>query len=258
MSAWKAKPPYHELYWSDFFTSTMTMSDDAAHAYLFLLGRCWVDGGYLRNDDAFLRLAARMKTQRWNKCKAEVLARFEVAEDGRLFHPRILEDLERVNQKRESQKQKAISRWAKKPNENNDGDDATASIRECPSASTLVDSESNRDSESGSKVSESHPNVGSTDPGGSAAKASGYAFVGKVIRLKAEQFEQWRQSFSAIPDLAAELRTLDDFYEQNLDPGDRKKWFIRCSRALGNSHQKYRKQMKEKEKAKELPIWATG
>jgi hypothetical protein len=48
---------------------------------------------------------------------------------------------------------------------------------------------------------------------------------------------KWRKAYHAIPDLEAELTTLDAYYDQELRGKDRKNWFIRCSSALGKRHQ---------------------
>lgn len=234
MSTWKAKPAYQEMFWSDFFSSTMTMSDDAAHAYLFLLGRAWENGGYLKADDDFLRRASRMKPQRWNRCKMEVLERFEVAKDGRLFHPRILEDLERVNQKRESQKRNANSRWRKKANENKESDDANASNRQCPPAPTPIESESDRDSESKSLPEESDTNVARQS--GAPSRAD-YRFQGRVIRLKADDYERWRDIYhAAFEDFDACLQSADDWIAKQ-DENKRKGWFFVVSGMLRKRHE---------------------
>lgn len=65
----------------------------------------------------------------------------------------------------------------------------------------------------------------------------GYAFEGRVIRLTQKDLNLWRRAYSAIPDIEAELQSLDDFYYEQ-PPDERKRWFIRCSRALGKFHQR--------------------
>lgn len=63
-----------------------------------------------------------------------------------------------------------------------------------------------------------------------AAGAAEYAFEGRVIRLTTKDFLRWRRAYPAVPDLRAELQSLDDYYTHNLD--DRSKWFCRASTAL--------------------------
>jgi hypothetical protein len=78
-----------------------------------------------------------------------------------------------------------------------------------------------------------------TDPNGSDSGegAAEFAFSGRIIRLSSSDLEKWRNAYKAIPDIEAELTTLDAFYDQELRGKDRKNWFIRCSSALGKRHQ---------------------
>lgn len=63
-----------------------------------------------------------------------------------------------------------------------------------------------------------------------AAGAANYEFEGRVIRLNPKDYLRWKRAYPAIPDLRAELQSLDDYYTHNLD--DRSKWFCRASTAL--------------------------
>ena len=65
-----------------------------------------------------------------------------------------------------------------------------------------------------------------------------YWFSGEVIKLRRSQYERWKQAYWAIPDFDAELVSLDDFYAE-LPEQDKKRWFVRCSRALSKKHQQY-------------------
>jgi len=69
------------------------------------------------------------------------------------------------------------------------------------------------------------------------APFSEYGFVGQVIRLTHKDLAAWRKTYHAIPDLVAELRTLDGYYAVELSEADQKRWFIRCSAALDKKHQ---------------------
>jgi hypothetical protein len=72
--------------------------------------------------------------------------------------------------------------------------------------------------------------------GAQARSGKEYAFVGYVIRLNHRDFSDWRQSFYAIPDLMAELRSLDHYYAEN--PPKDGKWFHRVSRCLKDKHER--------------------
>ncbi|HXV23639.1 MAG TPA: hypothetical protein VED46_05200 [Alphaproteobacteria bacterium] len=70
----------------------------------------------------------------------------------------------------------------------------------------------------------------------SAAPPGGYAFSGRIIKLSARDLEQWRTSFSAIPDMEAELRAIDAKLADN--PPKNGKWFGMVSAWLKSRHEK--------------------
>lgn len=63
----------------------------------------------------------------------------------------------------------------------------------------------------------------------------GYAFEGKVIRLRQKQFDEWREAFNAIS-LRAELIALDAWYDENLTGAERSRWYVRCANALAKKN----------------------
>lgn len=62
-----------------------------------------------------------------------------------------------------------------------------------------------------------------------------YAFIGKTIRLTEADFERWHHAYHAIPDMSAELTSIDDWL-QKADENIRKKWYSAVSRMLGRKH----------------------
>lgn len=73
---------------------------------------------------------------------------------------------------------------------------------------------------------------------GGAAEAANrrYAFAGRTIRLNQRDFDTWRQTYHAIPDIAAELTSLDAWFEGQPE-AKRKGWFHTTSGALNRKHQ---------------------
>lgn len=69
---------------------------------------------------------------------------------------------------------------------------------------------------------------------GGADAPTGFAFVGRVIRLKSDDFEKWRTAYFKIPDLVAELTKADDYYSEH--PAKDGKWFFHVSRWLQKAH----------------------
>lgn len=71
---------------------------------------------------------------------------------------------------------------------------------------------------------------------GKKEKSPSYAFFGRTIRLNENDLTRWRQRYSAIADLEAELGSLDDWL-QGQDEKARKGWFHIVSGALNKKHQ---------------------
>ena len=61
------------------------------------------------------------------------------------------------------------------------------------------------------------------------------AFVGKVIRLKREDYDDWRRTYCNVPDFDAELRAADCYYADNPPKGG--KWFFPVSNWLKRTHE---------------------
>lgn len=62
-----------------------------------------------------------------------------------------------------------------------------------------------------------------------------YVFSGKTIRLTSEDFDRWKTAYHAIPDLCAELTSIDDWLD-TVDEAVRKRWFHSVSKMLGRKH----------------------
>lgn len=77
---------------------------------------------------------------------------------------------------------------------------------------------------------------GKDSGGADAQKSKNYAFKGKIIRLSQEDFDRWKEVYSAIPDLVSELSAADDYYSEN--PPSDGKWFFPVSNWMKRAHQK--------------------
>lgn len=79
----------------------------------------------------------------------------------------------------------------------------------------------------------STPNVESNSE--SQSDSARFAFFGRTIKVNARDLGTWRTRFHAIPDLEAELFSLDAWFETQ-DAKARKEWFWRTISALGRKH----------------------
>ncbi len=77
------------VFWAEFFADTERVSDDAAKAYIFLLGHAWLQGAKLPDDDAVLARLARVSRNKWNAIKTEVLSFWIKLDDGSLTQKRL-------------------------------------------------------------------------------------------------------------------------------------------------------------------------
>lgn len=93
------------------------------------------------------------------------------------------------------------------------------------------------DSESSSADREKKPNNRAptrvSRAPGSAPAAENFAFEGRIVRLRQRDFDRWKASYSGIPDLIAELETID---AKLVDEGFDGKWFGRVSAWLRAKH----------------------
>lgn len=69
---------------------------------------------------------------------------------------------------------------------------------------------------------------------GGAKAPTGFAFVGKVIRLTVTDYARWASAYDAVPDMMAELTKADDYYSSNPLPDG--KWFFPVSRWMAKAH----------------------
>jgi biotin operon repressor len=68
-----------------------------------------------------------------------------------------------------------------------------------------------------------------------------YAWQGKIARLNAKDYQEWKARYHAIPDFDADLAGLDDWWNR-LHPegsGERKNWFYAISASLAKAHQRW-------------------
>jgi uncharacterized protein YdaU (DUF1376 family) len=94
-----SKMHYMPMFWSDFFADTESVTDDAAKAYLFLLGHAWLRGAKLPNDDRILARLARCTSKKWSGIKSEIMPFFALGADGQLTQKRLLKEWENVSSK---------------------------------------------------------------------------------------------------------------------------------------------------------------
>lgn len=198
---------------------------------------------------------------RWKKVKDIALRGFVLCDDGRLYHPVIAEKAcdawerrgewqERQNNKTDRQRrwrerQKTISEQLRNAGITppvgasletlerllvDNGVDVGASTRdasETPLTGTGTGTGTERKKEDDA-----------------APAASSYSFEGIIIKLTEFDLARWRKAYHAIPDIEAELFSLDAWF---VGPGAEKaeKWFHTASGSLNRKHQQLLKDQRE-------------
>jgi hypothetical protein len=69
------------------------------------------------------------------------------------------------------------------------------------------------------------------------AVSSAHAFAGRTVRLTHADFATWLRRYHAIPDLEAELASLDDWFQSETGALKKRTWFQTASGALNRKHQ---------------------
>ena len=96
-------------------------------------------------------------------------------------------------------------------------------------------------------VTETPPDTETETEKNKITPQSGFAFIGKVIRLKELDFNNWRKAYPAL-DLLACLQSRDDWLATEADEKTRKKWFLSTSNHLANLQRKAAA-------AERAPVW---
>ncbi len=233
-----------------------TESPEACWYAVLLWSAAWhqIPAASLPDDDAVLTrlcgLGRDIKTFR--KHKAGALRGFVKCDDGRLYHPVVAEQAlsawsersayrERKAKRIEIARKAAASRWST--------DDADASPMHNAMHDGMHDA-SNGDASciddamlkgtgtgtgTGIKEEEAAGELPLPAPDGAQQK---YAFAGTVVRLSEPDLAKWEKAYHAIPDLRAELTSLDAWF-QGAGASKAPAWFHTASGALNRKHQDY-------------------
>lgn len=124
-----AKLPYFQFYVADFANDgrVAAMTAREVGAYILLLCKAWHEEpiGSIPDNDVVLARWARMSAKTWEACKAQVLACFELRDDGRWHQKRMQAEAEKAHAtsaaRAEAGKKGGLRKWRDK--ENRDGKD---------------------------------------------------------------------------------------------------------------------------------------
>lgn len=201
--------PYMPLFVADYLADTAHLTPAQHGAYLLLIMNYWQRGKPLPNDDARLAQIAKMSRRDWAHNRGAILE-FFTEQENLLIHSRITHELSRVEAK--SLKCK-------------DAAQASVQRRRNGRSASAEPTDTDKETEKERKKEE-----------GGADAPAGYAFFGRTIRLKPNDLQRWKDTFHAIPDVMAELTSLDAWLEEQPE-SKRKGWFHFTAGALNRKHQ---------------------
>lgn len=204
-------------FWTDAYLGDTSHLKTIEHgAYMLLLIACWrTKDCTLPNDDKLLARYAGLGDKQWQRVKPIILKFFEVDEDT-VSQRRLTKERVAVEQRSNQARKAANAKWLK----TKETGDAGASSGQCSN-----DAIHNH--------IHNHTQLKNNNRGK-------WVFEGKTIRLNQRGFDDWKKAYSAIPDLRAELTSLDDYYtSEKVD-----KWFPRASAALAKKNAQFLAGMK--------------
>ena len=211
------------------------------HAAMCLWCECWhqMPAASLPDNDTVLARLAMCTAKQWEKLKPSILHGWLKCSDGRLYHPVVAEKAmlawsKRITLSRRG-KAGAAAKWSK-----GDGASMAQASSTQASGNAIAMRADGKGEEKGEEKGERE------EKGKTAVGGSGYVFSGKIIRLNAANFAEWQTAYFEIPDLRAELTSLDAYYDHELQGKERGNWFIRCSTALSKRHQEWAAKKAEK------------
>jgi len=208
------------LFLSDLEKSTPGWSGEERWMYLRLLTVMWSNGGYIEDDEAIIAEAMGLNRARnWREKAEKVIYKLVSSKrhSGKKTQFRLLRDLKKAKDISDKRRNAAAGKGSKcKANASPDRQQLYVPPSPSPSKE-----------ESTSKSKE--------DLEGASAPP-GYLFEGRVIKLREDDFNRWRDNFfSGNEDLfRAELVRRDDWLATEAPAEQRRRWFMSTSSDLAN------------------------
>jgi uncharacterized protein YdaU (DUF1376 family) len=246
----------------DFLDGTQTLQPWEELAYRRICDLIYATNDALADDDR--KLAWQTKTgNRWLRIKAELIAQGKIlVEDGKITNRRCQKTLEkssrRIAQRVAAANSSNASRKTLK-NNNSVGADAHTDVIAVAAADAVTTQEpknprtqepkkkketpqSPPSPTTGDEVAEPDGNQ-EGNQGGDGVRGGGdgrYAFCGRVIRLSEDDLRTWAKTFHAVPDIVAELSSIDAWMSGQAE-AKRKSWYHLTAGCLNRKHQEFLK-----------------
>lgn len=217
-------PLWMPLYVDEYAGATQRLTCEQHGAYLQLIMDYWRNGPPPDDDEVLMQIV-KLDRARWRKHRPVLTKLFQI-ENGDWNHKRIDAELVRgrqaIEQKREAGRRSAEVR---KANGRSTG------------AATDVERANQREGNQLQLQPQLQPQEEDVDGENCPLPHRALAFSGRTIRLNQRDFDEWQKRYYAIPDLAAELGALDDWF-RDAPQAKRDNWFRVASGSLARKHQK--------------------
>lgn len=219
---------WYKRYGALFIDGTMSLSLEEKGAYSLCLDLIYSRGGPIPDDARWLAGICNVSLRKWASLRQRLIDLGKLhAEDGYLGNPRAASEIASA----ELSSRKLSESGAKGGRKRAEIEAAARKTNDLGKASLnhlRLDIEEEKKEESG----------------GADAPSGKYVFEGRVIRLARRHFDEWRRDYHAIADLAAELRTLDGWWQDQPEE-KQKKWFHPTMGMLNRKHQEILEKRKE-------------
>tara|TARA_R110000823_G_scaffold48744_1_gene123550 strand:- start:439 stop:1170 length:732 start_codon:yes stop_codon:yes gene_type:complete len=226
-----SKAPFLPLATDAFIADTTGLNASETGAYMMLLICQWRNNGLpLENSPKKLQRMTRCTKVQFNRVWPEISHFFEITKTT-ITQKRVEKDFLEVLKKIAVKSVSGKCGGRPKSLETNDTDKANG-----------YDSLKLNESETKATINHNHnqDNTNVLLREGSDK----YKFQGKIIRLTIEDYNRWKKTYSAIPDLDAALQSADDWIRGETAE-KQKRWFNMISGMLSNKHNKYLKEVSE-------------
>lgn len=212
MKSAPAMPLFGDAYLAD----TRHLSLEEHGAYLQLLIVAWrSDNCALPNDDKRLAMMLGVTAKKWAALKPTVMSFWTLGDNG-WEQKRLLKERRWVAKKSEDNRAAANARWDANPLKNKGAGDANAMPNGCKN--------------------DAPPPPPIEEEKIMPDKSGDYAFFGQSIKLTPRHLNEWRRVYHSIPDIEAELSTLDEWW-QTQPAEKRSNWFLATKGMLNKKHQ---------------------
>lgn len=228
--------PWHKRYHSDALSGMMVLTLEERGAYQTILDLIYDRAGPLPDNDGLLARYMGVSIRKWKAIRQSLIGHGKIrVEAGSLINDRAISEVENAAKTSRKHAENGAKGGRKKHENAKNGNDYNENeenwLAEKPS---IPEARSQKPEE----VEDKPLPQGAED----------FAFVGRTIRLRQSDFDTWQRAFHAIPDLAAELVSLDAWFD---GPGSakRKDWFQVVAGSLAKKHQAYLREDREPEEA---------